>query len=191
MRSISVLLALLFAFATTSYAFPSPNSNLPTLLYPRKHGNNNNSTASTGRALKKQCNKISKLTKLTSLASNQTKIDQLVAQGRMTTADVTKLQAKAANATITLQSLESNSTLVAECNAVSAHQKDVKQCNQLQRLTSLVALAGNQTILDELATKKGVNETRLEEKLAKAETKLKEMETNTTLTDFCAQRKAQ
>ena len=185
MRSISFLLAFLFAFATTSYAYPS----FEYTLSPRQNGND--TSASPDRALKKNCRKIRKLTSLTALASNQTKIDELVAQGRLTADGVTQLQAHAANATTILQTLQSNSTLVAQCDIINAQRKDAKQCNQIQRLTSLAELAGNQTALDEIAARFGMNETRLEEKVTQAATKLQELETNTTLTDFCAQRKAE
>lgn len=189
MRYISVLFAFVFVFAITSYALPNSSPRDFSTIYPRKNGNNTDT--SPEKTLKKQCRKLRNLERITSIASNQTKIDELVAKGMITAADVTELKAKAANATTTLESLQSNTTLVAECNIVNAHRKDVDQCRMIQSLTRLTEIAGNQTALKKFAAKKGMNETRLQEKVTEAETKLKEMETNTTLKDFCAQTKLQ
>ncbi|KZM26456.1 hypothetical protein ST47_g2261 [Ascochyta rabiei] len=190
MRSLSFLLALLFACAATSYAWPSVN--FPP-LEPRRHGNDTESNG-TERALKKSCRKIRNLAVLSGLASNQTKLDAWVAEGRLNTAEVDAIKAKAANATTELQSLQTNTTLVGECTVVNAERESVKQCKQMMKLAKLASLAGNDTATAAFEQKKGLNETGIENlkaKIAEASTKLQEMQSNTTLTSFCTQRQQQ
>ncbi|KAJ4323306.1 hypothetical protein N0V94_001922 [Neodidymelliopsis sp. IMI 364377] len=186
MRSLSLLLAIFFAFATSSYAWPSDG--FPT-LEPRKHGDGN--TNGTERGLEKSCKKLRKLEVLSNLAANQTKLDDWVSKGKLDTAEVDAIKAKAANATAELQTMQSNTTLVGECAVVNAERKSVGQCKQMKKLAKLAALAGNETAMTAFETKKGLNETGIEKLktwIAEASTKLQEMQSNTTLTDFCAQR---
>lgn len=190
MHSFSILLALLFAFVTTSYAWPGVD--YPG-LEPRKHGNGTKSN-DPERALDKSCNKMRKLTMLSDLANNQTKLDAWVAAGKLDTTKVDALKAKAANATMELQTMQSNTTLVGECAVVDANLKTVSQCKQMKALTKLAALAGNDTAMTAFEQKKGLNETGIEKlkaKIAEASTKLQAMQSNTTLTDFCTQRQQQ
>ncbi|KAJ4406841.1 hypothetical protein N0V91_004271 [Didymella pomorum] len=192
MRSFSVILALLFAFAATSYAWPS--AEFPT-LEARKHGDGNSTKSNNPeKALKKSCQKMRKLDALSQIAANQTKLDAWVAQGKLNTAEVDALKAKAANATAELQTMQSNTTLVSECAVVNAERKSVNQCMQMKMLTKLAALAGNETAMTAFEEKKKLNETGIEKlktKIAEAQTKLKDMQSNTTLTDFCTQRAQQ
>ena len=192
MRSISVLFAILFAFAATSYAWPS--AEYPTLEV-RKHGDGNSTKSNNPeRALKKSCKKMRKLTALSQIAANQTKLDAWVAEGKLDTAEVDAIKAKAANATAELQTMQSNTTLAGECAVVDAEHKTVQQCKQMKKLTKLAALAGNDTAMAAFEQKKGLNETGIEKlkaKVAEAATKLQEMQSNTTLTDFCTQRQQQ
>ncbi|KAF3042985.1 hypothetical protein E8E12_009676 [Didymella heteroderae] len=192
MRSFSVILALLFAFAATSYAWPS--AEFPTLEV-RKHGDGNSTKSNNPEsALKKSCSKMRKLNAISQIAANQTKLDAWVAEGKLDTAEVDALKAKAANATAELQTMQSNTTLVGECAVVDAERKSVNQCKQMKMLTKLAALAGNETAMTAFEQKKKLNETGIEKlktKIAEAQTKLKDMESNTTLTDFCTQRAQQ
>ncbi|KAF9700528.1 hypothetical protein EKO04_001899 [Ascochyta lentis] len=190
MRSFSFLLVLLFACAATSYAWPSVS--FPT-LEPRHHGNDTNSN-NPERVLKKTCKKIRKLNVLSELANNQTKLDAWVAEGRLNTAEVDAIKAKAANSTAELQTLQSNTTLVGECAVVNAERKSIRQCRQMKWLAKLAALAGNDTAAAAFEKKKGLNETgieKLKKKIAEASVKLQEMQSNTTLTSFCTQRQQQ
>ncbi|KAJ4339159.1 hypothetical protein N0V95_007844 [Ascochyta clinopodiicola] len=190
MRSFSFLLALLFACAATSYAWPS--ADFPT-LEPRKRGNDTESN-NPERVLKKSCKKLRKLTVLSELANNQTKLDAWVTAGKLDTAEVDAIKAKAANATTELQSMQANTTLVGECAIVNAERKSVNQCKQMKKLAKLAALAGNDTAMAAFEQKKGLNETGIEKlkaKIAQASTKLQEMQSNTTLTSFCTQRQQQ
>jgi hypothetical protein len=187
MRSFSVLIALLFAFVATSYA--SIDFNLPTLQV-RKDGNRTRSNG--GDSTKMACKQIKSLTILTSLAANQTKLDELVAKGKMDAAKIDALKAKAADATTKLQTLSSNTTLTTECAAIAAKGKMKKECGQMKQLQKLANLASNTTAMDAYVAKHKLNSTQadgLKTKLQKAETKLKDLQSNTTLTDFCKEMK--
>ena len=192
MRSFSVLLTLIFTITASSYAWPS--TNYPT-LEARKQGDRNNTDSNDpGNALKRSCKKMRRLNALSQLSANQTKLDTWVAEGKLDTAGVDAIKEKAANAIAELQTLQSNTTLVAECAVVNAERRSVRQCKKIKKLTKLAALAGNETALAALEQKKGLNETaieRLKTKIAEASTKLQEMQSNNTLTDFCAQRQQQ
>lgn len=192
MRSFSVFLAVLFAFIATSYAWPS--AEFPTLEARKQGGGNGTESNNPERALKKSCKKMRKLNALSQIAANQTKLDAWVAQGKLDTAEVDALKARAANATAELQTMQSNTTLVSECAIVSAERKSVQQCKQMKMLTKLAALAGNETAMTAFEQKKKLNETGIEKlkaKIAEAQTKLTDMQSNTTLADFCTQRAQQ
>jgi hypothetical protein len=187
MRSFSVLLAVLFALVATSYA--SIDFHLPTLEVRKDR---NSTKQNGGDSTKMKCKQIKSLTALTSLAANQTKLDELVAKGKMDTAKVDALKEKAVDATAKLQTLSSNTTLTTECAAIDAKGKMVKECGQMKRLQKLAKLATNATAMDAFSTKHKLNATQvdgLKTKLQNVETKVKAMESNTTLTDFCKQMK--
>jgi hypothetical protein len=183
MHSLSVLL---FAFVASSYAFPSIGF---TALEVRKDRNGTHSNG--GNPTKQACKQISKLTHLTELAANQTKLDELVAKGKMNATEVDQLKAKAAEATTKLQTMESNTTLTNECAVINAEQKTVQECKQMNKLQKLANLASNTTALDAMVAKKELNSTevdKLKEKIQSAQTKLQTLSSNTTLTEFCVQR---
>jgi hypothetical protein len=184
MRSFSILTALLFAFVATSYATDM------TILDARKVHNETRSRG--GDTTQKACKEMRKLTVLTSLAANQTKLDTLVAEGKIDTAKADKLKKEAAAAAPKLQALTANSTLVDECATIDAEGHMTQQCKQMKRLQRLAKLAGNATAMDAFAAKQNLNATQvdgLENKVQEAETKLKALEANATLTDFCKQMK--
>ncbi|KAH6642126.1 hypothetical protein C7974DRAFT_408709 [Boeremia exigua] len=192
MRSFGFLLALFLSFTVSSYAWPS---NGYSALEVRRNGDGNSTDSNNAeRALKKSCKKMRGLSVFSQVAANQTKLDALVAEGKLTTTEVDAIKAKAANVTTELQSMQSNATLVSECAVVNAEQKSVSQCKKMKKLTKLAALAGNETAMAALEQKKGLNDTgiaKLKAKIEKASTKLQEMQSNTTLTAFCAQQKQQ
>jgi hypothetical protein len=184
MRSLTVLVAILFAFVATSYASSFP------VIEARKDSNATRSQG--GDNTKMACKEMRQLTALTSLASNQTKLDELVAKGKLDTAKVDALKKKAADASTKLQTMSSNTTLTSECAAIDAQGQMKQQCKQMKRLQKLAKLASNTTTMDAFAAKKNLNSTQvdgLKDKLQKADTKLKTLEANATLTDFCKQMK--
>lgn len=190
MRSFKVFLFLLFAFATTSHAWPSVE--FPTLEL-RNHGNETK-PSNPKHSLKNLCRKMRKLTALSTIADNQTKLDAWVSEGKLDTADVDAIKSKAANATKELQNMQSNTTLVNECAVVDAERKSINQCKLIKKLNKLAVLAGNETAMVAFEKKNDLNETgieRLKAKVKDASIKLQEMQSNTTLTDFCTQRQQQ
>ncbi|KAF2024794.1 hypothetical protein EK21DRAFT_77920 [Setomelanomma holmii] len=183
MHSLKVLL---FAFAATSYAFPNIGF---TSLEVRKDRNGTHTKGAD--TIKQACKQMAKLTHLTELAANQTKLDELVAKGKLNSTEVDALKTKATDATTKLQTMASNTTLTTECAAIDAEQKTVSECKQMKQLQKLANLASNTTALDAMVSKKSLNSTevdKLKEKISKAQTKLQTLSSNTTLTDFCAQR---
>ncbi|KAF2249197.1 hypothetical protein BU26DRAFT_505266 [Trematosphaeria pertusa] len=180
MRSISFVITLLFAFIATSYAWPELH-----ILEARKGGKNG---TTNGNSVNKACRKMAKLEKLTALAANQTKLDAMVAKGKLNQTEVDAIKAKAANVTSELQTMQANTTLVSTCLVVDAHQKVVGECKQMNKLTKLAALANNQTAMDAFMQKKNITDmTKLQAKIANATTKLKTLQSNTTLTNLCTQ----
>jgi hypothetical protein len=190
MRSFSFMVALFFALVSSTYAWPELH-----LLETRKGGKNNGTSTkgmkgngTRGNSINGQCKQMAKLTKLTELASNQTKLDAMVAKGKINATEVEAIKTKATEATTKLATLTSNTTLVSECLVVDAHKKLVGQCKQMKKLTKLADLATNTTAKDAMVAKKELNATqitKLDEKIANATTKLTELMSNTTLTDLC------
>ena len=187
-----LLLTLLFAFITAAAAFPSLNS-----LDVRKE---KNGTASAGHhkngtmsnPVKKECKMMDKMMALTKLAGNQTKLDDLVKKGKLNDAEVQALKDKAANVTTTLKTLQANTTLIDECNAFNANWKVKMQCMEMKQLSKWAAISKNQTAVDALLAKKKLNGTQatmFKDKITKAQSKLQEMQGNSTLTDLCAKQK--
>jgi hypothetical protein len=187
------LITLLFAFVATAAAFPQLH-----FLEARKHGNGTSNGGSkkngTSNSVNKQCRQMSKMVQLTELAANQTKLDILVSKGKLNATEVQVIKDKAANATMTLKTLQANSTLVDECNVVAASQMVRAQCKAMKKLAKTAALGSNTTAIDAFVAKKKLNDTQVtkfKEQISKAQTKLQEMQSNTTLTDLCASQKSQ
>jgi len=185
MHSLSFLVALLFAFIATSHAFPSFS------LEGRKGDRNSTSKGNSTKtdSITRTCKHMTKLTALTDLTNNQTHLDALVAKGKLDDAAVAALKIKAADATSQLQTLMSNTTLVGECAVIDAQKKDVRMCKQMAKLTKLAAMKDNQTAIDAMVAKKGLDATqvaKLQEKISNATADLQEMMGNSTLTTFCA-----
>ena len=71
--------------------------------------------------LKAQCHKIDALTKLADLTNNATALQALESKHNLTSAEITKIKAEAANATAELTKLQSNATLVTACMNLASH----------------------------------------------------------------------
>ncbi|KAI1081767.1 hypothetical protein F5B20DRAFT_535309 [Whalleya microplaca] len=145
-------------------------------------GNNNNNN-STGTSVKAQCRTIEKMQNLVDLAANQTKLDSKT-DGNTTKIDAIK--AKAADASTQLATLTGNATLMGECAVIQAHQNSVQACGEMQTIQKIMAIAANDT---ELNDKLKNNATKIDEFKAKASsaaTKLTDLQSNGTLTAFCA-----
>lgn len=143
-----------------------------------KDGNNTDGTST-----KSQCKQVSKLTKLMDIAGNSTKLDKVTKGNATKAADI---QAMASQMSTKLTELQSNTTLMTACDQIFAVQDTEDACDKMQGLQKLNALIANQTALDEKT--KG-NTTKADAIKAKAQEKaadLTAMESNTTLTSFCA-----
>lgn len=187
MRSFSVVLTLLFAFAATSYAWPSAFSGLEVR---KAHGNG--TAMNRGDSTKKECRQMQRLTQLEALANNQTKLDELVAKGKMNAEQVAALKTKAADEKSKLATLSANSTLTSQCAIINANDRTMQDCREMKRLEKFTKMANNQTALDAFATRQRLNSTQvdaLKARVQKAETKLQQLSSNSTLTQLCAQRK--
>jgi len=185
------IFALLFAFMATSYAFPQFH-----ILESRKDKNGtamaHRNGTSKANTVKKVCKKMNRLVRLTDLAANQTKLDALVAKGKLNDTEVAKLKAKAVNATATLQTMQANTTLVDECNAFNANLKVRAECFAMKRLAKYVTLANNKTAMDAFVAKKQLNATEaanLQDQVSKADAALQGLQKNTTLVDLCNKQK--
>lgn len=136
-----------------------------------------------GTSTKSQCNQVSKLTKLVDLAGNSTKLDKVTKGNATKAADI---QAKASQASTKLTALQGNATLMTACDQIFAVNDMEDACDKMKGLEKLNALIANQTALD--AATKG-NTTKADAIKAKAQSKaadLTAMQSNTTLTSFCA-----
>ena len=89
--------------------------------HKHSHGKGNH----THSALEAGCDKIHHLTELVDLAKNTTKLDELVSKHHLNATEVEKIKEKAANATIKLNRLESNASLVSECANIKVGEKVV------------------------------------------------------------------
>jgi hypothetical protein len=192
MHSFRVLIALLFAFVAMSYASDMPELQAREDRNATHHKGGEKGGNKGGDSVKKTCKEMSKLTFLTTLAANQTKLDELVAKGKMNATKVDELKAKAAAATTKLQTLTSNTTLTAECAMMNANMEMKHQCKEMKKLQKFTMLASNTTAMDAFAAHKKLNATQVDHLKATLQTmgtKLKALQANTTLTAFCKQMK--
>ncbi|KKY36537.1 hypothetical protein UCDDA912_g03447 [Diaporthe ampelina] len=145
--------------------------------------NNNGNDTADGTSTKSQCKQVSKITKLMDIAGNSTKLEKITGGNATRAADI---QAKASQASAKLTELQSNTTLMAACDQIFAVEDTEDACEKMQGLEKLNALIANQTALDE---KTNGNTTKAELIKAKAQEKaadLTAMQSNATLTSFCA-----
>lgn len=71
-----------------------------------------------GEKLKSQCKEMKMLTKMMEVAGNATALSDMAAKKNWTDAKITKFKARAANATMKLTKLTSNTTLVDACATI-------------------------------------------------------------------------
>lgn len=148
-----------------------------------KGGNNKAADNANGTSTKAQCKQVEKLTFLTDVAANTTKLDKIT-KGNATKA--AEFQAKASSAAGELQTLQSNATLMGECNTIFAAQKMAQQCGEMASIEEAQKIVANQTKLDKIT--KG-NTTKADDFKAKVAAKadtLTQLQANTTLTTYCS-----
>ena len=180
MQSYSWLVAL-FAFIATSHARPEvPHFEL------QQAGNAN--TVSAQQLVQGTCKRIAALTNLSNMAANQTSLDAMLADKKLTQEQVDYIKTKKDAINSELQELTSNTTLKAECDTIYAHRRALKDCKKLDKLEKLAELANNKTAYDEHLAGELLNQKQteqLQKNMEDAEIKLQELRSNSTLVKLC------
>lgn len=180
MRPYSWFIALA-ALATTSHAWPElPHFDL------QQAGTT--TAATTQRSIQDTCKRITALTNLSNMAANQTSLEAMLTGKQLTQEQVDYIETKKGVIDAELQELSSNTTLTAECGAIDAHRKVVKDCKKLDKLEKLVELANNKTAYDEHLAGELLNQKQMEQlkkNMEDAEIKLQQMRSNSTLVELC------
>jgi hypothetical protein len=195
MRSLVFLISLfLTVFMILSHAYPQALTLDPRTIDRNGTARGNGTSRHHGnKKANRTCRKFSRLTRISELANNQTRIDALVAQGRIKEDDVDRLRAKGEKAAEKLQEIrDQNATLAAECAVFAADRKVGRQCKRMRRLKKLSTMHDNQTAIEDFAKRRGLSEekiTTLQVKIAEAPEKLAKLQANSTLVDLCARRK--
>lgn len=143
----------------------------------------------TQQSLKGTCKRIEALTRLSNMAANQTRLNELLAEERLTQAQVDDIDNKKDAVNAELQALIANATVATECGSIHAHHQAVKDCKKLDKLEKLTNLANNKTAYDEHLAGELLNKKQTEQlkkNMETAEIKLQEMRGNTTLVVLCA-----
>lgn len=181
MRSYGWLVAI-SALIATSHARPElPHFEL------QQAGNAN--AVSAQRSVKGTCKRIAALTNLSNMAANQTSLDTMLADKKLTQEQVNYIEAKKDAISSELEALSANATLVTECGTIDAHRKAVRDCKKLDKLEKLTELATNKTAYDEHLAGEILNQKQIEQlknNMEDAELKLQEMRSNSTLVELCA-----
>lgn len=181
MRSYGWLVAI-FALAATSHAWPEP----PHFELQQA---DKADTTSKQRSTQGTCKRISALAKLSSMAANQTALDSMLADKRLTQEQVDYIETKKDAINSELQELSLDTTLLAECGIINAHRKAMRDCKKLGKLEKLTELANNKTAYDEHLAGEVLNQKqveRLKKNMEDAEIKLQKLRSNSTLVELCA-----
>ena len=170
--------------AVTARAAYVVNSKKTNTTDPKGNGTQHGSNDS----VKAKCVQISRLTKLANLVNNSTELAVYQAKHNLTTAELQKLKAMAANATVQLARLKSNTTLMNDCATIAAAEKLQAQCKEMTVLMDLAKLANNATALKDLQTKYNLTASqvqKLKNEAANATVKLTQLQSNSTLMADC------
>ncbi|KAG9205117.1 hypothetical protein G6514_009580 [Epicoccum nigrum] len=122
------------------------------------------------------------------MAANQTHLDELLAEERLTQAQVDDIVNKKDAVNAELQALIANATVATECGSINAHHQAVKDCKRLDKLEKLTDLANNKTAYNEHLAGELLNQKQTEQlkkNMETAEIKLQEMRGNSTLVALC------
>lgn len=144
------------------------------------HKANSTTMAVTDKSL---CKEMASLTKEVNLAANSTKLAE---KTKNNSTKIAEIQAKASAASVSLATMQSNTTLVSTCAVIDAAETTQDTCEDMADWQKLVSLAGNQTALDAKAKNNATKIAALQAKASKAATKLAAMSNDTTLADACA-----
>jgi hypothetical protein len=164
---------LLLALVSTSHAYTHISP-----LEARRHYEDN-----IAAGIEKTCRRIDALTKLHNIANNQTALDDMLGDNKLAQVRIDWIKNKSAETTPELDTLTANATLTTECDSIKEQRNAAKVCRELEQLERLVGLANN---LAPLALLTQDQKDRLQQKLEKAELKLQELRSNSTLMGLCA-----
>lgn len=181
MRPFGLFVAI-SAFVATSYARPGHQH------FELQQASSADAN-SAQRSVKGTCKRMAALTNLSTMAANQTRLDTLLADKKLTQEQVDNILSKKDAINAELQQLRSNSTLTAECGVINAHRQVVKGCEKLDKLEKLAELANNKTAYDEHLAGEILNQKQIEQlkkNMETAELKLQELRDNSTLIELCA-----
>jgi hypothetical protein len=131
---------------------------------------------------KGECKEMTKLNALVELAANTTRLDRVT---KNNATKIAEIQAKASTASTTLQTLQSNSTLMAACAVIDAQEAEDNGCQETFALQRFVKFAANSTAV---ATATNNNATKIADiqlKASKAAAKLVTLTSNSTLQADC------
>jgi hypothetical protein len=124
------------------------------------------------------------------MATNQTLLDDLLAEKKVTQDQVDYIEARKDAINSELQELGSNTTLTTECDTIDAHRKAVRDCKKLDKLEKLAELASNKTAYNEHLAGEVLNQKQMEQlqkNMEDAEIKLQELRSNNTLVKLCTE----
>ncbi|KAJ4324626.1 hypothetical protein N0V94_001196 [Neodidymelliopsis sp. IMI 364377] len=184
MRVNGWLLAIC-TIVVTSHAWPTlPHFEL------QQAGNANANANSVQRSIQGTCKRIVMLKNLSNMATNQTLLDDLLAEKKLTQDQVDYIEARKDAINFELQELSSNATLTTECETIDAHREAVRDCKKLDKLEKLAELASNKTAYNEHLAGEVLNQKQMEQlqkNMEDAEIKLQELRSNNTLVKLCTE----
>lgn len=147
--------------------------------------NNKGNSTRDATSTKSQCKQVSKLTQITDLAANATKLAQKADNNATLIAE---FQAKAATAATKLSTLSSNATLMAECNVIFAEEDMVNDCETMAKIEIAQEIVNNATMLAKFTDNNATMAAAFQAKVAAKQADLSALDSNATLTAFCAAR---
>ena len=152
---------------------------LPLLLPSTVMASGNSSTGSTDERL---CREINRLQDFVSLAANAT---ELADKTNNNTSKISEIQAQAPAAATQLDTLTSNSTLVATCAIIDAAEDTKDACQKIQSLETLMAFANNETALEQQTHNDTTKMASIQSKASSLASKLSTLTSNATLMSAC------
>lgn len=138
---------------------------------------------STGTSTKSQCKQVAKLTAITDLAANTTKLAE---KTKNNATKIAEFQAKASTAATQLSTLSSNATLMTACNVIFAQEDMVQSCEQMDEIQKANEIINNATLLAKITDNNATKADKFKAKVAAKAADLSALQSNTTLTAFCA-----
>jgi hypothetical protein len=135
------------------------------------------------KKLERDCFELLELEGFLKFASNATEVST---RAKNNGTRINEIAAAASKSATKLQELQSNSTLVALCLIVDAHEKEKFQCEEIKGLQKFLAFTDNSTALSETTKNNATKIDELKSKSSKAADSLAKLLSNATLVSGCA-----